>query len=98
MLPELRKNPSAQIRLLGYADNAGLRSQTRQETPTNIDLSVARAASVAEWLAKTGGIAAERIEVAGQGTARPVASNATPSGRSENRRVDVYLVSPPAAK
>ena len=38
------------------------------------------------------GVAAARLEAAGYGFDRPVASNATPLGRAKNRRVEFTLV------
>jgi len=37
------------------------------------------------------GIAPERLEAVGLGQARPIADNATPSGRAANRRVELVI-------
>lgn len=69
--------------IAGHTDNQG-------SDALNIPLSKARAAAVIAWL--TGqGIAANRLEAQGFGSTRPVADNATASGRALNRRVEVSL-------
>lgn len=69
--------------IAGHTDNQG-------SDALNIPLSKARAASVIGWL--TGqGVAANRLEPQGFGSTRPVADNATASGRALNRRVEVSL-------
>lgn len=67
----------------GHTDNQG-------SDALNIPLSKARAASVVAWLTAHG-IAANRLEPQGFGSTRPVADNATASGRALNRRVEVAL-------
>jgi len=37
------------------------------------------------------GIEPERLAALGAGSAEPIADNATPQGRRENRRVEIYL-------
>jgi len=67
----------------GHTDNQG-------SDKLNIPLSKARAASVVTWLTAHG-IARDRLEPEGFGASRPVADNATASGRFLNRRVEVAL-------
>jgi outer membrane protein OmpA-like peptidoglycan-associated protein len=38
------------------------------------------------------GVAASRLTAVGQGAEKPIADNATIQGRSENRRVEIYVV------
>lgn len=54
----------------------------------NLDLSARRAASVKAALV-AGGVPAAALGTQGFGADRPVASNDTVSGRSQNRRVEV---------
>lgn len=54
------------------------------------ELSLRRAARIAEELAKRG-IPAERIASAGYGGTRPVAPNTTDEGRAMNRRVEIIV-------
>jgi outer membrane protein OmpA-like peptidoglycan-associated protein len=57
----------------------------------NYDLSQRRASSVAQYLSAQG-VDGRRFAVNGFGPSQPVASNATPEGRAQNRRVEIYLV------
>lgn len=57
----------------------------------NMELSQARALSVAQYL-NAQGVDQRRFSVIGYGKTRPVASNATPEGRAANRRVEIYLM------
>ena len=71
------------ISITGHTDASGDESWNRQ-------LSLARAQVVAEHLAERG-IDADRLIVAGVGSAQPVADNATRYGRSINRRIEIRL-------
>jgi outer membrane protein OmpA-like peptidoglycan-associated protein len=56
----------------------------------NLALSQARAESVRTYLVSRG-VAAERIRALGRGEAQPVASNDSPEGRANNRRVEIVV-------
>ena len=64
----------------GHTDNAGV-------FQANITLSKERAEAVKAYLVERHGIDANRLETIGLGQTQPVASNDTPEGRAENRRV-----------
>ncbi|MFN3596186.1 MAG: OmpA family protein [Rubricoccaceae bacterium] len=51
-----------------------------------------RAQAVVAYLAAREGIAASRLEAAGLGDTAPVADNATPEGRQQNRRVELVVL------
>lgn len=72
-----------QFRLDGHTDNYG-------ENSYNDQLSLRRANAVADVLAGVG-IPRANIETRGMGKRQPVASNATSSGRAENRRVAIVV-------
>lgn len=74
---------SARFVIEGHTASVG-KPQGEQE------LSVKRAARIAEELAKRG-IATERIESTGYGGTRPVAPNTTDEGRALNRRVEIIV-------
>lgn len=79
----MRSNPQTRVIIEGYTDDTG--------TPAiNEQLSEQRAQAVASVL-ETQGIAMDRIQTIGRGEQYPVASNGTPAGRQQNRRVDVIL-------
>ena len=56
----------------------------------NQGLSERRAASVANYLGSRG-VDQRRISTLGFGPSQPIASNATPEGRAQNRRVEVLI-------
>ncbi len=69
--------------IAGHTDNQGSENK-------NQPLSERRAASVITWL-KAHGVEPDRLEPQGFGATRPVADNATASGRALNRRVEIWL-------
>lgn len=78
----MKANPSAHLRLEGYTDSTGT-------APHNDSLSDRRAAAVADYL-KASGIDASRLTGAGFGPDKPVDTNATTSGKADNRRVELF--------
>jgi flagellar motor component MotA len=56
------------------------------------NMSTARATELVRLFTTRYGISANRLSVAGYAEFRPLASNATPEGRSMNRRVDLVVV------
>lgn len=72
--------PDAQIEISGHTDSVG-------GDDTNMALSRQRAEAVADYLTKAG-IAPERMTAVGYGNMRPIASNDTEEGRTQNRRIE----------
>lgn len=72
------------VQVSGYTDNTG-------NNAINIPLSQKRANAVAHYL-NLHGVAANRIISNGYGSANPIASNATATGREQNRRVEITLI------
>lgn len=68
----------------GHADSQGADDM-------NMALSQRRAQSVASYL-QSQGVDGQRFIVQGYGETRPIASNDTPEGRAQNRRVEITLV------
>ncbi|MBW2607288.1 MAG: OmpA family protein [Deltaproteobacteria bacterium] len=58
---------------------------------SNLELSIARAASVAEFLLHKTNIKPSRIAAMGYGEYHPQESNVTTEGRRKNRRVEIIL-------
>ena len=75
------------ITIEGYTDNVDANSTLY---PSNWELSAARASAVARLFVESG-VRANRISAVGYGENHPVATNATPGGRAQNRRVVVVL-------
>lgn len=80
----MNRHPEARIVLVGHTDNEG-------SLAANVALSRKRAEAVLERLRRVHGVAAGRMEADGVGYLAPLASNATESGRTLNRRVEVVL-------
>jgi len=80
----LKAYPDAKFTVEGHTDSSGSRT-------LNQKLSDARANAVKEYLVANG-INEFRLSALGYGEDRPVTSNATKSGRAQNRRVEINLV------
>jgi len=72
------------INVVGHTDSTG-------DANHNYDLSRRRAASVAQYLSAQE-LDPHRFSVEGHGASDPVASNASPSGRAQNRRVEITIL------
>jgi outer membrane protein OmpA-like peptidoglycan-associated protein len=75
--------PRSDVIVVGHTDNTGTAAY-------NQNLSERRAGSVAQVL-RAQGVASNRIQTQGRGLTQPVASNATPAGRAQNRRVEIFI-------
>lgn len=82
---EIMSTSTLVIEIGGYTDNVG-------SDDTNMDLSQARAESVVAYVVDKG-ISSARISAKGYGEADPRATNETPEGRQENRRVEIKVLS-----
>ena len=78
---------SGAVQVTGHSDNQPIRTR---EFPNNQVLSEKRAAAVAQVL-QDKGVEPARLKVEGRGDTVPLADNATPAGRSRNRRVDIVV-------
>ncbi|MBX3246915.1 MAG: OmpA family protein [Myxococcales bacterium] len=77
----LSRHPDWNVRLEGHTDAIG-------DPATNQRLSAQRVSSVLDALVSRG-VARERLASEGFGQTRPVATNETPTGRAQNRRVEI---------
>ena len=71
------------IQIFGYTDNTG-------KPEYNLTLSGQRAASVQAYLASKG-LKSSRFKTSGLGIADPIATNDSPEGRAQNRRVEFSI-------
>lgn len=78
----LKEDTGLRIYVVGHTDNQGSLAH-------NLELSKARAASVAKALETQYGVASTRLGAFGDGPYAPVASNDTDDGRARNRRVEL---------
>lgn len=75
--------PTLHVNVQGYTDNIG-------SDDYNLKLSQRRADAVRDYLISNG-IPPANVESMGMGKADPVASNDTPEGRQQNRRVEMVV-------
>lgn len=75
--------PMVTLKLGGYTDNTG-------DAAVNKKISNERANTAKNELVKLG-IDSKRLEAEGYGDEHPVASNDTPEGRAQNRRIDIRV-------
>ena len=72
------------IQIIGHTDNTG-------SADYNQSLATERALAVSSILQQNG-VPQFRIQSTGRGESQPIASNLTPEGRAQNRRVDVVIL------
>ena len=83
LIPVFNQYADTDIQIYGYTDSTG-------SAEYNLKLSDQRAASVKNYLSGKG-LAASRFKTTGMGIADPIATNDTPEGRSQNRRVEFAI-------
>jgi outer membrane protein OmpA-like peptidoglycan-associated protein len=79
----MKNHPERRVRIEGFTDNQG-------DEKYNVELSRRRADAVRSRL-EAFGVPETRVETRGYGEAYPVADNSTPSGRQQNRRVEIVF-------
>ena len=80
--------PNRDFQIAGHTDNIPIKSR---RFPSNWELSTARAVEVTKFLAEHG-VDPARLSAAGYADTQPVASNAEPEGRAQNRRIEIVLM------
>jgi OOP family OmpA-OmpF porin len=78
----LEQNPGLSLGLEGHTDNIG-------SDPSNLELSMRRAAAVKKALVERYQVDARRLRAIGYGASRPKDTNDTLEGRARNRRVEL---------
>lgn len=79
----LYNDPNLRIQVIGHTDSVGSEAYNQQ-------LSERRARATADYLIGQG-VAASQVQVEGKGESEPRADNSTAAGRTQNRRVEIYL-------
>lgn len=80
----LQAYPNSTVQVIGHTDNTG-------DAAYNQGLSERRASAVANALISSG-TPASRVVPIGRGEDAPVASNLTPEGQAQNRRVEIIIL------
>ncbi|SMP65053.1 OmpA/MotB family protein [Anoxynatronum buryatiense] len=75
----------------GYTDNVPISTAAY---PSNWELSSARAITVARYLIYDLGVTEERLSVTGFGEQNPIDTNDTSTGRANNRRIEITVLTP----
>ncbi|MGH1411966.1 MAG: OmpA family protein [Pelagimonas sp.] len=76
--------PDTTAQVIGHTDSDG-------DASYNLDLSERRARSVANVLLSEG-VPSFRVQSIGRGEDQPIASNLTPEGKAQNRRVEIVIL------
>jgi outer membrane protein OmpA-like peptidoglycan-associated protein len=79
----MKQDPESKILVQGYTDSRG-------SDALNQELSQARAENVRAYLVSHG-VPSDRITAQGMGPSNPIADNASPEGRANNRRVEIVV-------
>jgi outer membrane protein OmpA-like peptidoglycan-associated protein len=83
LVPVFKEYADTNIMIYGYTDSTG-------SAEYNLKLSGERAESVKNYLVSKG-LNANRFSMTGMGIADPIATNDTPEGRTQNRRVEFAI-------
>ncbi len=79
------------LRIEGHSDDRPIHNAAFR---SNWELSAARAEAVLQALLPLSHADPGMLSVAGYGPYHPIADNATPRGRADNRRVDIVVIAP----
>jgi len=85
---QLLKIPN-HIRVEGHTDNIPIHTA---QFPSNWELSSSRAIACLRYLVDKIGFPPDRISAVGYAEFRSIATNETPEGRTQNRRVDIVIL------
>ena len=80
----LQRYPQSTVQIIGHTDSDG-------DAGYNQQLSERRANAVADVLLNQG-VPFQRIQTFGRGESQPIASNFTPEGKAQNRRVEIVIL------
>jgi uncharacterized repeat protein (TIGR01451 family)/fimbrial isopeptide formation D2 family protein len=87
------QDPNVSVRISGHTDSDPLRSgKLKKQFGDNYGLSQNRARVVGEEIISKLNLPRDRIEFAGYGPDRPVASNKTEEGQARNRRTEIEVI------
>lgn len=84
-IKDMLKQFQYHIKIEGHTDNVPIHNE---QFPSNWELSANRASKIVRFLIENG-IPPEQLSAEGFAEYRPIASNDTPEGRAQNRRVEI---------
>jgi outer membrane protein OmpA-like peptidoglycan-associated protein len=85
LLSSTKQFPNARIGIYGHTDSVG-------PGDLNLKLSEKRAENVANFIANVGHIPPTKIIHKGFGDTKPIASDKTKEGRTQNRRIEMVII------
>lgn len=91
VLDGMKDRRNVRLHLVGHTDNVPLRGEALARYGDNAGLARERAGVAAEFFQKALKLPPESVTYEGRGESQPVASNATPAGRAQNRRMEVEV-------
>src|SRR5271169_3035634 len=90
VLPALQGLSGKQIVIQGFTDSLPIEEPLARRFPTNWDLAAGRAVSVVRYF-EAQGIDPNQLSAVAFGKYHPIASNDTPEGRAQNRRINIVI-------
>ena len=87
----LRINKGHHVDIIGHTDDGMLKGANAQNYVDQMQYSLHLAYLVQRVLTTDFGLEPERVKVSGMGPFRPIATNDTPSGMSQNRRIEIRI-------
>lgn len=84
----LLQSPEINVLVEGHTDSIPIKKRYQD----NWALSVARSTEIARILTVNYAVPPQRVTASGRSQYEPIASNATPEGRAQNRRTEIILV------
>ncbi|MBE0564994.1 MAG: OmpA family protein [Krumholzibacteria bacterium] len=90
----VRNHPDWDVYVEGFTDDLKISEEWVDRYPSNWELGAFRAAAVVRYMTNQLNLPADRFAAVSYGPFRPVASNDTAEGRSQNRMVRVVMYKP----
>lgn len=78
-------NPNLEIQIEGHTDSQGNAAKNKK-------LSAQRAEAIKAYIVEKFGVDKAKLKTVGYGSEKPVSSNKTPEGRSQNRRIEFKIL------
>lgn len=91
VLDSMRDRKNVRVHFVGHTDDVQLVGLAKEKYGDNVGLSRERAGVVAEYIQRALNLPPESVSYEGVGESQPVATNTTPDGRAQNRRVEVEV-------
>ncbi len=90
IVEDLKRKSFMEIRVESYTDSTPVKTN-RDKFPTNWELAAHRATAVVRYFIEKG-IPKDKLSAVSYGDTRPIASNSTPEGRKQNRRIEIVII------